>query len=257
MMKVESSGSDLASANPRTARGATRSLRRLLLASVSAGALLVLGLVAGFGLVVLKKSLAGGQDIRIRNAAALSKQLVERVLAERTRQIDLIATAPTVIAAAVRGGDVSRAKGLPRESIETLEERFKVTRSQQVDPLALQYLVDLLPKLDIAEVMVTDQYGYNAVTTSPSADFVQSDEAWWQRAWADGFTTAQATEDKATNQTVVELAHVVRDRTQRTGVVKVKFGLTTVDSVLAQGSASDRALRVELTDSTGHVIASS
>ena len=50
---------------------------------------------------------------------------------------------------------------------------------------------------------------------------------------------------------------MVRKGNQRVGVVKVKFGLTTVDSVLAQGSSNDRALRVDLTDSTGHLIASS
>ena len=85
---------------------------------------------------------------------------------------------------------------------------FKATRSQQVDDGAQAILTDLLPKLDIAEVMVTDEYGYNAVTTSPSSDFVQSDEGWWQTAWANGSTTAQATADAATQRTVVELAGV-------------------------------------------------
>jgi len=40
-------------------------------------------------------------------------------------------------------------------------------------------------------------------------------------------------------------------------VVKVKFGLSVVDSVLAQGSAGGTALRVDLVDSTGRIIASS
>ena len=106
-----------------------------------------------------------------------------------------------------------------------LEDQFRVTRSQQVDPDANRYLSDLLPKLDIAEVMITDEYGYNAVTTSPSSDFVQSDEGWWQTAWNNGFTTAQATADAATQRVVVELAGVIRDRGTKIGVVKVKFGL--------------------------------
>ena len=59
--------------------------------------------------------------------------------------------------------------------------------------------------------MVTDEYGYNAVTTSPSSDFVQSDEGWWQTAWTVGATTAQATADPATQRTVVELAGVIRE----------------------------------------------
>ena len=136
---------------------------------------------------MLKKSIAGDEDARIVNSASLCKQLVERVLAERARQVDLIASSPTVIAAAAEGRrGLARQRGLVTMPIAQLEELFKATRSQQVDDGARQYLTALLPKLDIAEIMVTDEYGYNAVTTSPSSDFVQSDEGWWQTAWGDG-----------------------------------------------------------------------
>src|SRR5262249_43751503 len=143
-----------------------------------AGALLLFVAIGYAGLYLLHKSMAGDSDARIVNAASLSKQLVDRVLAERIRQVELIASSPSTIAAAKKGGAVSREKGLPRLSIPQLEQMFKATRSQQVDDQAKSYLNDLLPKLDIAEVMVTDEFGYNAVTTSPSSDFVQSDEAW-------------------------------------------------------------------------------
>ena len=187
-MKVESSLPN----DTTPVRTSARSLRRVLIAVVSVSATVLLGLVATAGVVVLKKTVAANEDARIENAAALSKELVERVLAERARQIDLIAAAPSTIAAAIRGADVSRQNGLTQQSIENLEDRFKTTRSQQVDNEALHFLSDLLPKLDIAEVMVTDQFGYNAVTTSPSSDFVQSDEAWWQRAWNDGWSARSA-----------------------------------------------------------------
>src|SRR6185436_4913494 len=119
------------------------------------------------------------------------------------RQVDLIASSPAVVAAAIKGGEVARSRGLEKMPIAKLEEMFKVARSQQVDEPARLYLRTLLPKLDIAEIMVTDEYGYNSVTTSPSSDFVQSDEGWWQTAWSAGATTAQATADAATQRTVV------------------------------------------------------
>src|SRR6202000_1891292 len=109
---------------------------------------------------------------------------------------------------------------LAPEVLDGIEARFKATRSLQVDESNTQYLKGLLPKLDIAEVMVTDQYGYNAVTTSPSSDFVQSDEGWWQTAWSSGATTAQATADAAVQRVVVELAGVVKDGHEKVGVVK-------------------------------------
>jgi methyl-accepting chemotaxis protein len=254
MMKVESS-----LPNDTPLRASARSLRRVLTVVVSVSATILLGLVAAGGIVVLKKSVAADEDARIENAAVLSRQLIERVLAERARQVDLIASSPSVVAAAIRGAEVARQGGLTRETTASLEERFKAARSQQVDPDAIRYLAELLPKLDIAEVIVTDQYGYNAVTTSLSSDFVQSDEAWWQRAWNEGWSTAQATEDKVMNRTVVELARVIHARSgnEKIGVVKVKFGLSTVDSVLAQGSDGAGALRVDLIDSTARIIASS
>src|SRR5512142_1436233 len=242
----------------RSTRGqSSRSLRRRIVSVGAVAALVVLGALGYSGLVILKKMVAGDEDAHIVNAATLSKQLVDRLITERTRQVELIASEPSVIAAAKKGAQVARDRKLPTMSNDQLETTFKFTRSQQVDVATKQYLTALLPKLDIAEVMLTDEYGYNAVTTSPSSDFVQSDEAWWLTAWNSGLTTAQATADPATQRTVVELAGVVRDGSTRVGVVKVKFGLSMVDSVLAQGSIGGNELRVDLVDSAGKVIASS
>jgi len=204
-----------------------------MLVVAGAGSAVVLAGVAYAGLYVLKRTLTGDENSRVENAASLSKQLVERVLAERVRQVEMIASAPSVVAAARKGGEVSRQRGLPTTPIPKLEEEFKATRSQQVDESTRTFLSDLLPKLDIAEMMVTDQYGFNAVTTSLTSDFVQNDEAWWQAAWSVGHTEAQATADAATQKTVVELAEVILDHGNKIGVVKVKFGLSVVDSVLA------------------------
>src|SRR5262245_51599797 len=205
--------------SPRRKQSA-RSLRWRFLSLAGTGAILVLGLVGYAGLIVLQKSIAGDEDARIVSSAMLSEQLVRRLLSERARQVQIIASEPTVIAAAKKGTEMSRAKGLPTHSIDQLEQMFKGPRSQQVDDNALRYLNALLPKLDIAEVMLTDEFGYNAVTTSLSSDFVQSDEAWWQAAWGNGMTTAQATVDPVMGRTVVELAGVVKDGATRVGVVK-------------------------------------
>jgi methyl-accepting chemotaxis protein len=242
-----------------------RSIGSRLVGMFGLGAVIVLALIGYVGLIVLRKTMAGDEDARIVNAASLSKQLVDRVLSERARQVDLIASAPQVIAASKKGAVESKrlnlpsqlGNTLPKEVLAGIEERLKSTRSLQVDSSVTHYLTGLLPKLDIAEVMVTDQFGYNAITTSPSSDFVQSDEGWWQTAWNSGSTSAQATQDAATERTVVELARAVTDGSAKVGVVKVKFGLSMVDSVLAQGSVGGKMLRVDLVDSTGKVIASS
>lgn len=253
------------SAAPAEGSRRDKSLRRRLVTLVGIAAVLVLGGATSIGLAILKKAMAGDQDARLANAASLSKQLVDRVLAERARQVDVIASAPQVITAAEKGAAEAQKAGLPSELgtalskpvLDGIEARFHAARSLQVDPSAQQYLKGLLPKLDIAEVMLTDKWGYNAVTTSLSGDFVQSDEAWWTSTWSSGQSSATAALDAVTKATNVELAGVVRDGATKVGVVKVKFGLSVVDSVLAHGSAGGSALHVELVDSAGRVIAAS
>jgi methyl-accepting chemotaxis protein len=242
-----------------------RSIRSRLVGFVGLVAFAVLGAISYGGLFFLRKSMAGDENARILNAASLSRQLVDRVLAERARQVDLIVSSPQVVAAAKKGAVEALRLGLAAQlgntmaptMLDNIEARFKVARSLQVDSASLIYLRSLLPKLDIAEVMLTDKFGYNAVTTSPSSDFVQSDEDWWQAAWTRGWSTAGATADPAVQRVIVELARVVMDGGVKVGVVKVKFGLAVVDSVLAQGSVGGGALRVDLVDSAGKVIASS
>jgi methyl-accepting chemotaxis protein len=232
------------------------SLRRRYVFSTGGVAITLLIVVTTIGSFALARSITQQQDAVLSDAARRSALLVDRVLAERLRQVDLIAWESSVIEAAIKGTAVSRRRGLPLLPISQLEDRFKATRSQQVDSTSLEFLLDLLPKLDIAEVMLTDQYGYNAVATSPPTDFVQSDEEWWQVAWKNGVTDANATEDKATGETVVELARAVRDHGRRVGVVKAKFGLASVDTALVQAGVGT-SLKVDLVDSVGHIIASS
>ena len=232
------------------------SLRRRYVVTTGGAAIVLLLVVTAIGSIGLARSMTQQKDAVLSDAARRSALLVDRVLAERRRQIDLIAWESSVIEAAKKGTAVSRRRGLPLQTISALEARFKATRSQQVDSTSMDLLLDLLPKLDIAEVMVTDQYGYNAVATSPPSDFVQSDETWWQDAWRNGVSEAAATEDKATGETVVEVARAVRDHGTRVGVVKTKFGLMNLDSALVQAGAGT-SVRVDLVDSVGHIIASS
>src|SRR5215470_11717949 len=76
-----------------------RSLRWRFLSLAGTGSILVLGIIAYAGLLVLQKSIAGDEDARIVNSASLSEQLVQRLLSERVRQVQLIASEPSVIAA--------------------------------------------------------------------------------------------------------------------------------------------------------------
>src|SRR6266496_4299574 len=90
-------------ADALTVSKSSRSLGARLVGMFGVGAVVVLALIGSAGLVVLRNTMAGDEDARIVNAASLSKRLVDRVLSERVRQVDLIASAPHVIAASKKG----------------------------------------------------------------------------------------------------------------------------------------------------------
>lgn len=238
------------------------SLQRRVVGGVGIVAVLLLLGAAWTTDATLKRSMLGDVDERLTEAAQRSAVLVDRVLAERRHQVELLAAMPSVVDAARRGGELARYRQLPTLRPDSLERRFARERSQQVDGRTLAYLRGMLATLDAADVIITDDLGYNAVITAPSADFAQSDERWWIEAWSDSATTgATATQDVAVQQPVVELARAVTARRgtaaeQRLGVVKVKFGLHAIDSVLVLGSAKS-AVRVDLVDTLGRLIASS
>lgn len=242
----------------RTLGDSARSLRWRIVVSVGAGALLLLALLVWIGSQAVDRFVATQADTRLLEAAHRSVLLVDQALVERQRQAELIAQTPTVVDAARHGGQVAARMGLVGRPTDELERRFDAERSLDAAPEARRFLRSLLGTLGIAEIMVTDANGFNAVTTEKTSDFVQSDEMWWQRAWRDGATPADATYDESAHQTVVSISNTVEDPLSERplGVVKVSFGMKTIDAALTRGSVTG-GLEVDLIDAAGQVIASS
>src|ERR1041385_4526672 len=117
-MNPRPSTSMFAISNSSDSKQSARSLRWRFLSLAGTGAIFVMGIVGYAGLLILQKTIAGDEDARIVNSASLSEQLVQRLLAERTRQVQLIASEPAVIAAARKGTELSRQKGLENHSID-------------------------------------------------------------------------------------------------------------------------------------------
>ena len=235
------------------------SLQRRFVAGVGIVAVALLLAGAWTSNSAIERSMLRDVDERLADAAQRSALLVDRVLAEQRQQMAMLAAMPSVVDAARSGGELARSRRLSELGVDSLERRFARTRSQQVSPRTLAYLRRLLPTLGIADVMVTDDFGYNALVTAPSADFVQSDEGWWQHAWSDTSSAATATEDAAVSRAIVELARPIVTagaEPRRLGVVKIKFDLATIDSALVRASQGN-SVRVDLVDTLGRLIASS
>ena len=241
------------SLSPIHARQARSLHRRFINSAALGGALAVLLLAVGANALIGREVEHQG-DARVADAAARGLIVVTQALDDRTRQAKVLAMTPALVAAAREGGARARALGIVGGDIAALEKRFAVERSMNVAPAARQFLRDLLPELEAAEILLTDANGYNAVTTQLSSDFVQSDESWWQSAWSDGVSSADAAYDSSAHQITVSVATVVRDGSAKAGVMKLGFCIAPlVQSLFAAGAGA----RIDVLDSTDRVLLSS
>lgn len=218
------------------------------------GGLAAIALLAWGADFALSRVVARQGDSRVADAARRGVLAVEGVLHERVRQAEMLAVSPEVIAAAREGGARARKLGIVGGEITALERRFDAERSLQVAPRTRQYLIELLPRIEGAEILLTDVNGYNAVTTERSSDFVQSDERWWQDAWRAGRSEAEAAFDSSARQMTISLATVVKDGPTRVGVIKLGFSTMPVTNALAIAGGG---VRVDVLDLAGHVVLSS
>ncbi len=194
----------------------------------------------------------------VLQAAEQAALVIDRVVAERERQVRLLASLPAVVDAARLGAVRAAQLGLPGQSLEVAERRFDSTRTMNVDPRTRRFLLDRAASLDLAEVLVTDINGYNVITTELTSDFVQSDEAWWQEAFARGMSAAAAAYDESAKQVSLSVASAVReaDNVPAVGVMKVVYGLVELQEAVA-AAGTKGTITVDLIDQAGRVIASS
>ena len=230
------------------------SLHHRFLIAVALGGTLAILLLAWGAKVALDRVVASQGDARVADAARRGLLVVDASLAERVRQAEVVAATPQVIAAARAGAVRAQALGIVTTPMAELEQRFRAERSLDVEPATRYFLRSMLPRLGAAEMLLTDLHGFNAVTTGLSSDFVQSDEGWWQSAWRNGITSADAAFDSSAHQMVVSIATLVRADTAPVGVVKLAFTMGPLTHALQEAGSG---VRIDVLDSADRVVLSS
>ena len=233
-------------------------LRGRLVLGVGTGAFLLLVMLVMLATRSLTRFVTEQSDIRLLDAGRRSGVLIDRLLAERSRQVTLLGMDAALVAAVKEGSTRARQLGLPGMPTDALERRFDATRSLAIGGSADPLVGRLGRYLDIAELIVTEDHGYNVLTSHTTTDFVQSDEEWWTRSIRDGLTPATAAYDESAGRVVVSIAAAVRENTSSTplGAVKASFTLTSLDEAIARASAPS-GIQVDVIDATGHIVASS
>ena len=231
--------------------------RRIISMGAAAGLLLTLGLL-WVGNVILSGHSDAEATTRLSDAAERTGMLLDEMMAQRERQLLLLASTPSVVDAARSASTRATSEGLTNRTIDENERAYAERRSMDVDSRVRGFLLQQLTNLGVAEIILTEAHGFNAVTTQKTSDFVQSDEAWWKTAAARGMAPPTAAYDESAHQAVVSLAGAVRANTGDSvaGIIKVAFGLRDFDAALDRTSART-GIRVDLLDEAGRVIAGS
>jgi len=235
----------------------SKSLQRAIVVGAATAAVAVLGVAVLIGMQTAARFMSDRADSRLRDVARRGELVTEQVLLERARQVELIGAAPTIVDAARAGAARATQLGLVGKPIEEVERQMAATRSMAVSESAKRFLQRQLAPLGVAEMFVTDANGFNVVTTEMTSDFVQSDEAWWRDAVRKGITTAEAEYDESARQTVVSMAAAINEgeRGRADGVIKIAFGIGSVDAGLAKATGDD--VQLDVIDARGRVVASS
>jgi methyl-accepting chemotaxis protein len=245
--------SSISNAHNSVIRSASSLQRRFLIGAGLGGTGLILVLAWGADLA-LDRFMRRETETLLGGAAERAQLLVDQSLADRERQVEVLALNPAVLEAAREGGARAASLGIAGASTPELEKRFSADKSLQVAAATRTFLLGVLPRLDAASLSITEGHGFNVLTTGSTSDFVQSDEAWWQSAWQDGLASSGTVYDSTLHKSVFNVAAVVKDGSNRLGVLTLSFHATPL--VTALEKAAD-GVRIDVVDSANRIVLSS
>ena len=188
-------------------------------------------------------------------AASLARE-VNATLLDRVHDVFGWTRTPVVTSDARAASQFAREEGLTGLSINLLEERFSDTRTTGIAPSSSAFLAEELEhNPEFREVFFTDANGFNAGLTAETSDFVQSDEEWWQEAWANGISVSDVEFDESANILAVDISVRIDDQVTGAplGVMKAVLSTAFVQSIASARAETGTDYVVALAD--GQLIA--
>ena len=177
---------------------------------------------------------------QIQRASVTAASAVDLFLAENVQFAKSVASDDVLVDAAIRSARADETAGISRipdaEQTKVLEDRYQDKRVLRVDETVNNFLREKRRIRGVIERMFfTDKYGLNVGMTSPTEDFVQSDEIWWQEAMRTGLYIEDVKFDKPTGTFDVEICVAILPKTGGTpiGVLKIKYNLQDVQDYIS------------------------
>src|SRR5215471_12247686 len=177
---------------------------------------------------------------QIQRASVVVSGAVDLFLSENVQFAKSVASDEVLVDAAIRSARADEMAGISRipdpEQTKLLEDRYQDKRVLRVDEPVNNFLREKRRIRGVIERMFfTDKYGLNVGMTSPTEDFVQSDEMWWQETMRTGIYIEDVKFDKPTGTFDVEICVAIVPKTGGTpiGVLKIKYNLQDVQDYIS------------------------
>lgn len=214
-------------------RGGT--LRRQLLITVLPTVLVPLAVVSTIGINAIQQEAKKEKLNDIENRVVLTSLLTDKFLQNGFNVSDLLAANPLVIQQLESGTQQVQTQGLLKQPIEKTEKQFADTKLLSPNPSLNNYLTVMIEKNGLAEIILTERNGHNVAYSSPTSDFVQSDEKWWQTGQQEGAKVLEPEFDESTQTAVLELVNSLQNSKTREliGVTKIGVSVAAINQNLA------------------------
>ncbi len=235
--------------NEITSDGGT--LRRRLLMTVLPTVLIPLAVASTIGSNVVHRN---SKEIIVEDKArnvVLINGLAREFLQQGLNLSNVLANNPLVIQELQAGSQKTEVQGLLQQPIEEVEKQFASTKLLNPNPDLNRYLKVIIENNGLAEIILTERNGFNVAYSSPTSDFVQRDEKWWQIGEKEGAKVLEPEFDESTQSAVIELVNALKhpDSGEFLGVTKVGVSVIEINKRLSIGLKFSDSEQLQIIDS--------
>jgi signal transduction histidine kinase len=207
------------------ASSATLPLQRRLLFTFLPIVLLPLAIAGTWSAIVSHEHMMRQAEKRLKNQAKLTATLAHKELERKLTFLSVIAIDPAILNAAYEGNRQADDTKLVTLSIADAESKFAQTKRLKSDERLQNHLHNIAAMGEFTEVFFTERNGFNIAYTTPTSDFVQRDELWWQQGKRQRQWVGAVRFDDSTQHFALEMSQSIIDpKTQQfLGVLKAGY----------------------------------
>ncbi|MEL6232252.1 MAG: methyl-accepting chemotaxis protein, partial [Cyanobacteria bacterium J06627_3] len=189
----------------------------------------------GLGILVTRQSEQDAALLLLKEESVLASEAANVFVEDNFRIIEGVLINPTILDTVRQADTEATERKLNDQPIESLEQQFGATKLLKPNQSLNKYLADVALVEDLGEIFITERNGLNVAYSSPTSDFVQRDETWWQEAKKSIRYVDPVEFDQSSNTVglpIAETIHPADNPDLFLGVMKAVFPITTLNERL-------------------------